>query len=503
MRLRGIGMKGNIKRIVTVLAVFFAFAFLFVGCSSSGEEEAGAYVVSIAQTSSDENGTEYTVYYSDGSTSTFTVANGKDGADGEDGKDGANGQDGDDITAADLYEEYVARYGDELTYAEFLEKYLGQTKDNSAAIASAVRSAVSVYAEFTVTTVSAGLHGVTYTDEIALAGGSGVIYRVADDYTYILTNYHVVYDSEANADNGSNIGRKIVCYLYGSEYAPARTTEKDDDGYTVVEYSPYAVECEFLGGSVSADLALLRAETAALKAIREDIVAAEFADGYAVGETCFAVGNAEGEGLSVTQGIVSVDGEYITLDDIDGTARSYRSVRIDTAIYPGNSGGGLFNAEGKLIGITNAGEGTDQNINYAIPLGIVRGVADNLYFYYADGDSATQGAYKITLGVTVTSSGTKYVYDAASGTGRMVSEITVSEISSGSIAASLGLQEGDVLTAMRIGGADTSVYCNYDIGDALYTVRVGDEISFTLMRGEETMQSAAYTVQAADLVAVE
>ena len=494
MRLRGIGMKGNIKRIVTVLAVLFAFAFLFVGCSSSGEEEAGAYVVSIAQTSSDEDGTEYTVYYSDGSTSTFTVAN---------GKDGANGQDGEDITAADLYEEYVARYGDELTYAEFLEKYLGQTKDNSAAIASAVRSAVSVYAEFTVTTVSAGLHGVTYMDEIALAGGSGVIYRIADDYTYILTNYHVVYDSEANEDNGSNIGRKIVCYLYGSEYAPARTTEKDDDGYTVVEYSPYAVECEFLGGSVSADLALLRAETSALKGLREDIVAAEFADGYAVGETCFAVGNAEGEGLSVTQGIVSVDGEYITLDDIDGTARSYRSVRIDTAIYHGNSGGGLFNAEGELIGITNAGDGTDQNINYAIPLDIVRGVADNLYFYYADGDSATQGAYKITLGVTVTSSDTKYVYDAAGGTGRIVSEITVSEISSGSIAASLGLQTGDVLTAVRIGGKDTPIYCNYSIGDALYTVRAGDEISFTLMRGEETMQSAAYTVQAADLVAVE
>ena len=487
-------MKGNIKRIVTVLAVLFAFAFLFVGCSSSGEEEAGAYVVSIAQTSSDEDGTEYTVYYSDGSTSTFTVAN---------GKDGANGQDGDDITAADLYEEYVARYGDELTYAEFLEKYLGQTKDNSAAIASAVRSAVSVYAEFTVTTVSAGLHGVTYTDEIALAGGSGVIYRIADDYTYILTNYHVVYDSEANADNGSNIGRKIVCYLYGSEYAPARTTEKDDDGYTVVEYSPYAVECEFLGGSVSADLALLRAETAALKAIREDIVAAEFADGYAVGETCFAVGNAEGEGLSVTQGIVSVDGEYITLDDIDGTARSYRSVRIDTAIYHGNSGGGLFNAEGELIGITNAGDGTDQNINYAIPLDIVRGVADNLYFYYADGDSATQGAYKITLGVTVTSSDTKYVYDAAGGTGRIVSEITVSEISSGSIAASLGLQTGDVLTAVRIGGKDTPIYCNYSIGDALYTVRAGDEISFTLVRGGETVQSDIYTVRSSDLVAVE
>ena len=39
-------------------------------------------------------------------------------------------------------------------------------------------------------------------------------------------------------------------------------------------------------------------DTAALKAIREDIVAAEFADGYAVGETCFAVGNAEGEGFA-------------------------------------------------------------------------------------------------------------------------------------------------------------------------------------------------------------
>lgn len=491
-------MKGGLKRLTAAVVLLLAFVLVFVGCASSEGEKAAVYVVSIAQTAENEDGTEYTVYYSDGTTSTFVVADGKDGADGQNGKDGA------DITAADLYEEYVARYGEDLTYAEFLEKYLSLSQDNETAVPKAVRSVVSVYSEFTTTTYSGGVWGgMQEVSAIALSGGSGVIYGIGEDYTYIVTNYHVVYNNQANEDNGSKIARKIVCYLYGSESAPYETNEKGADGYNTVEYGENAVVCEFIGGSVTYDIAILRAETASLRAINPDYLAAELADGYTVGETAIAVGNAEGEGLSVTQGIVSVDGEYVTLDDIDGTARQYRSIRIDTAIYPGNSGGGLFNAEGKLIGITNAGDGTDQNVNFAIPLDIVRGVADNLLFYYGDGDSATTGAYKITLGVTVTSENIRYVYDEASGSGRVEEQISVSSVTDGSIAQSLGLSEGDILLSFNVNGAENTLARSYELGDMLLTVRAGDSITFSVLRGGQTVETESYTVLETDLVSVE
>ena len=125
-----------------------------------------------------------------------------------------------------------------------------------------------------------------------------------------------------------------------------------------------------MGGSANSDIALLKANLSDIKAVNDQIKPITFAQGYSVGETVFAIGNAEGEGISATKGIISVDSEEILME-VDGTQRTHRAMRIDAAIYHGNSGGGLFNRNGELVGITNGGDGDDQNINYAIPLSIV------------------------------------------------------------------------------------------------------------------------------------
>ena len=208
-----------------------------------------------------------------------------------------------------------------------------------------------------------------------------------------MTNYHVIYDSKADADlNGGMTARQVYCYLYGSEDTPVQKEtgrtdsngnpiyETDENGCIVYDYGDYGVKCDIVGGSIEKDLAVLRAKTSELKNINPDIKAVTLAEDYYVGETAIAIGNPENEGISVTKGVVSVDNEYITLS-IDGTKRAYRSIRMDTALYGGNSGGGLFNAEGKLIGICNAGDSTDQNINYAIPLDIVKGTVGNILYY--------------------------------------------------------------------------------------------------------------------------
>ena len=83
-------------------AVVLCAALLLSGCSS------GPYVTGIARTGGDGAQDVYTVYYSDGSTTSFTVENGADGA---------------DLNIEDVYQCYCDRYG-EIEFSDFLEMYL-------------------------------------------------------------------------------------------------------------------------------------------------------------------------------------------------------------------------------------------------------------------------------------------------------------------------------------------------------------------------------------------
>lgn len=205
--------------------------------------------------------------------------------------------------------------------------------DNSAAIASVLRSVASVNTEFYETDTSWGPGGITSTDSTALYSGSAVIYKIDDDYTYFITNYHVVYSADANADNlaysesgagEQNIARKIVIYLYGSEGSPTLGGQANGS-YQSVSYGDYAIECEYVGGSEQNDIALIRAETSAVKAINSDVKEITFADGYDVGDTAIVIGNTGGDGISVTEGVVSVHSENITLQ-ISSRVTAHRSM---------------------------------------------------------------------------------------------------------------------------------------------------------------------------------
>ena len=221
-----------------------------------------------------------------------------------------------------------------------------------------------------------------------------------------------------------------------------------------------------------------------------------------MGETAIAIGNPEGNGLSVTKGIISTENELISLN-IDGTSRTYRSLRIDTPLYSGNSGGGLFNSSGELIGITNAGNTEDQNINYAIPLEIVTGTVDNIICYANDGDNQTNGAYTVKFGITVSSSGSKYVYDSDKGYGEITENVNVESVTTDTIAAGLGLQNGDVIKKIEVNGTEKEINRTFTLGDVALTLRSGDKIRFVLERDGETVTTSIYTISSSDLVQVE
>lgn len=451
-------------------AAVLCAALLFAGCSS-------AYVTGIENTGDGL----YTVHYSDGSTTTFTVENGKDGA---------------DLNIEDVYQSYCERYG-EIEFSDFLEKYLDvNAGDNTGVIQKSLQSAVTVYAEFCVTQSSGWPFG-SMLKGLSQSIGSGVIYEIDDSSVYFVTNYHVVYNSSANADNGSDIGRRLVVYLYGSEDKdkPAQINgETDELGYPVLDYGDYAIECEFVGGSYSNDLAVLRADKADVFAVNDSVAAASVADGYAVGQTAIAIGNTEAEGISVTEGIVSVEREEVLFTG----GRTQEVLRIDTAIYSGNSGGGLFDLKGRLIGITNGGNEEDQNINYAIPLQVVRGTVENILFHATDGDDNTNGLLTPTLGIGLESQNARYVYDAAEGYGKIYEDVAVATVSSRSIAAGIGIEEGDLVCAFLINGKAYEIARSYDIGDLHLTLRPGDTLSFTVERDGAQVSTASYTLDSDD-----
>lgn len=491
-------MKKAAKIFTALLAALvLTLAVLLVGCSSD------PYVVSIAQTSRSGTETVYTITYSDGSTSTFSVSDGKDG---------------EDVSIQDVYEQYLVSTGqtsDDVSYADFLKTYLTLNTDNSAVIGDSLLSAVTVYSEFIVSSSTGGSWtpgfpwvggNVSTRNTAALYTGAGVIWSMDTDeggYTYFVTNYHVVYNSAASAVNattsetggGQNIARKLHVYLYGCGQTPGYVDENndqvadtDDDGYTKYDYGTSAIACDYVGGSISCDVAVLRAPTADVLAVNADAHAVELADDYYVGETVYTIGNPDGDGFSVTEGIISVDNEYITLD-IDGTDRQYRSIRTDVALYSGNSGGGLFNNKGQLVGLSNAGASDEQNINYAVPLSIVRGAVANIR-HYNDGT-----ARRLTLGVTVSTQNSKYVYDSSAGTGSIVEETVVQTVASSSIAADMGLQPGDILTHLVVKGEEYAIERNFDISDILLTVFANDTISFRYMRDGQSGQSSEYVVE--------
>ncbi len=481
-------MRKKIRLFIAALAAALTLSFVLVGCTQSVTSTV-RYITSISAV-----GNEIVAYYSDGSSQTLlTVGN-------------------TEFTLQDVYKAAKTIEGEDYTPEQFLKDYVQveTAVDNSKAINRALASSVKFYTEFK-ETAPIEINGVStgrYENRTGLYTGSGVIYRKDTEYTYMITNYHVVYSKYANRDNANgNFAEKIVCYMYGSEKIINNKTDAVADGeYTTFNYGEYGIECTLVGGSLTNDIAVVRARTSDMTAINPSYRVAEFADSYHVGQTAIAIGNPEGEGISASQGIVSVADEYIYLD-IDGTARQYRSMRIDTAIYGGNSGGGLFNTEGKLIGITNAGDGEDQSINYAVPLEIAEGVADNILYYYGDGSNGSVAAKKPTLGVTVTASNSHYVYDDSLGYGEIVETITVTSVVTNSIALKMGLKQGDVLRGITVSDGTTSTEWtlnrNFDISDALLTARAGYTITVTYMRGEEEQTTNAYTFKASDFEAVE
>ena len=330
-----------------------------------------------------------------------------------------------------------------------------------------LRSIVSVYCTF------GGMLGSS-----SGSAGSGVIYKIDENgNAFVITNYHVV------AKNGTSnvISNKINLYLYG------------------MEASEYGIPATYVGGSMNYDIAVLRVENSAV--LREAIAAGSVAaatlansDKIAAGQSTIAIGNPEASGISVTTGVVSVDSEYIDMTGSDDvTPVSFRVIRTDTAVNSGNSGGGLFNGKGELIGIVNAKiSSTDvENIGYAIPSNVARAIADNIidFCYGKDCKTVMRGL----LGITVTTNALSTKFNTETGVLERYEEIVVYEVNKGGLGEAI-LKAGDILKTITLGERKVEITRQYHLIDAMLDVRVGDTVYMEIIRnGEEMTVSTVIT----------
>lgn len=138
-------------------------------------------------------------------------------------------------------------------------------------------------------------------------------------------------------------------------------------------------EAEVLGTDSWSDLALLKIEGEGF-AYATLAKAPEGEGLYSymkVGETAVAIGNPLGElGGSVSVGVISALGREVTVEGMPMTL-----LQIDASVNPGNSGGGLFNLKGQLIGIVNAKTTGDavEGIGFAIPSTYAIDIVSQLY----------------------------------------------------------------------------------------------------------------------------
>ena len=130
----------------------------------------------------------------------------------------------------------------------------------------------------------------------------------------------------------------------------------------------------------------------------------------------------------------------------------------------------------------------------AIALEIVRGVAENILFYDSDGNADTNGAYKLPLGITVSTRNSKYVYDPEKGYGNIQEEIIVQSVSENSVASRLGLAAGDKIVSIEIAGTNHPITRSFHISDVLLTVRANDALRIVYERDGE--QASAQTISA-------
>lgn len=237
--------------------------------------------------------------------------------------------------------------------------------------------------------------------------GSGIIVAENDKQIFILTNNHVVEDSN----------ELTVQFIDGE-----------------------CIDAKIVGASERNDIAVVAVDSDRLKSETLDkikIATLGDSDNLKVGNGIIAIGNALGYGQSVTTGVVSALDREVSSNDslID-------MIQIDAAINGGNSGGALLNNQGEVVGINTAKYSSSgltsiasiEGMGFAIPISDIADLTRDLI----DGKGDTSG---VLLGIE------GYMTNTANSSGyNLPVGFYISKINDNSTAEQAGLEIGNIIT---------------------------------------------------------
>lgn len=323
----------------------------------------------------------------------------------------------------------IARTNPSSVIYQDTSKIVSTGSQDSSTIKSVVEQCANSVVEIQTESVTNGSN--PFQQYVSSGAGSGVI--LTQD-GYIVTNHHVIEDANS---------------------ITVRTRSGDEYNASLV------------GSDEQSDLAVLKIDATGLTpAVLGDSTTLE------VGDLAIAIGNPLGElGGSVTSGIISALDREMTID-----GQTMTLLQTDAAVNPGNSGGGLFNANGDLIGIVNAkssGENV-EGIGFAIPISTATDIIDELI---ANGEVTSRP----TLGVSLYN-----VEDemTASQLGVDSTGVYIVQIVDGGAADNAGLRSGDRIVS--VDGSEVSSAS--DVRAALNKHKIGESISITVERNGQTQE---------------
>jgi putative serine protease PepD len=217
-----------------------------------------------------------------------------------------------------------------------------------------------------------------------------------------------------------------------------------------------------LGRDDATDVAVLKVDAAGVKL---HPLALGSSASLNVGDDVAAIGDPFGYDRSISTGIVS--GVDRTIQAPNGFTVAH-AIQTDAAMNPGNSGGPVFDAAGKVVGIadqiaTNGGAEQSAGVGFAVPIDLVKSALPTL-----KAGGRVQHAY---LGV-------------ATGGATNTAGATVSTVTPGGPAADAGLRAGDIVTAFD-GKAVTDAN---ELVAGIAAHKPGDEVKVTVKRGSRSVQ---------------
>ena len=314
------------------------------------------------------------------------------------------------------------------------------------------------------TSVSSGMT----TAQVAKTVSPSVVVITTEQVVYSQWSWYGQSQVESGAGSGviiSSDGYILTCDHVVSGASNITVTIGDKDYPATI-----------IGEDSTSDIAVIKIEADGLTpAIVGD------SDKLAVGDNVLAVGNPLGElGGTVTGGMLSALNRSVTIQGTSST-NTMSLIQMDASVSPGNSGGGLFNMNGELIGLVNAKSSSSdaEGLGFAIPINDAIKVAQDLLENgYVSG--------RPYMGITYLA-----VTDAQTAAQLNVTAygVYVVDVVQGGPADKAGLKTGDRIVSID----GTEIAQKDDLGTLIQQHAAGDTLSITVAR-EGQMQTVSLTL---------